>query len=467
MTSPPIPGIRVLRPLARDPHLESLLVQLELPEPRPAVLARARDGRGAESRRVELVALDRARGPGVVELLDVRDDDCAPALLLQHVSGPLLSVLLAEREQWRAGEAVAVLEPLAIALARMHAAGVAHGALDASRVVSTAAGPVIVDLSRAELFDAGAPEVVLARLDTVVRDRLALRGIGVELLRRVSGSRSQAARLLADQVELAPAERVIDTLVAGSRELAAPIPVDAEPEAVARDETPSTDAAPHGGARLIPVSAPPASAEHPSPARSGARMLGVPLGALRARLTAWGAPLRARIDALPTWRRRVVLAGCAATATAAVLLATAPSGGAAPGGRATPTPTASASGAAVPDAAAAVLQGDDPVAAATALLARREECFTELSTLCLEEVDQPGSAALAVDRAGIRALRAGAEAEVPRPQPGELRVVERLGDGALLAIGPETAPASLLVMRSEAGWRIRDWIAAETVSGMP
>jgi hypothetical protein len=38
-------------------------------------------------------------------------------------------------------------------------------------------------------------------------------------------------------------------------------------------------------------------------------------------------------------------------------------------------------------------------------------------------------------------------------------VVERLGDSVLIALGPDSRPASVLLMKGEAGWRIRDYIA--------
>jgi hypothetical protein len=108
----------------------------------------------------------------------------------------------------------------------------------------------------------------------------------------------------------------------------------------------------------------------------------------------------------------------------------------------------------------AAIAGDDPVAAALALLERRGGCFAELSVLCLEHVDQQGSSALTADRAAIQQLRDGDEADYATAKADQARLVERLGDSALVEVGPETAPASLLLMRSEAGWRIRDWVAS-------
>src|SRR5690606_3746748 len=108
----------------------------------------------------------------------------------------------------------------------------------------------------------------------------------------------------------------------------------------------------------------------------------------------------------------------------------------------------------------AAIAGDDPVAAALALLERRAGCFAELSVLCLEHVDQQGSAALTADRAGIQQLRDGDGADYATAEADAGRLGVRLGDGALVEVGPETAPASLLLMRSVAGWRIRDWVAS-------
>jgi hypothetical protein len=52
------------------------------------------------------------------------------------------------------------------------------------------------------------------------------------------------------------------------------------------------------------------------------------------------------------------------------------------------------------------------------------------------------------------------EAHYASAEAVDARLVERLGNSALVEVGSETAPASLLLMRSEAGWRIRDWVAS-------
>jgi hypothetical protein len=101
----------------------------------------------------------------------------------------------------------------------------------------------------------------------------------------------------------------------------------------------------------------------------------------------------------------------------------------------------------------------DPVGATTALLELRDACLAALDARCLEQVDQPGSA---IERADL-ALLAGAREGVAI-EPGEyaldaITVTAEMGDAVLMAVprtAPESEPASLLVMRSEAGWRLRE-----------
>jgi hypothetical protein len=114
-------------------------------------------------------------------------------------------------------------------------------------------------------------------------------------------------------------------------------------------------------------------------------------------------------------------------------------------------------------AAEPALSGDDPIAAAAVLLDLRAGCFRSASLLCLDGVVQPGSSAEDADRAAVGAVQAGGEAPAPIVA-SQLELVERLGDSALVALGSsgasEKQPASLLLMKGEAGWRIRDYVAA-------
>jgi hypothetical protein len=105
---------------------------------------------------------------------------------------------------------------------------------------------------------------------------------------------------------------------------------------------------------------------------------------------------------------------------------------------------------------------DDPVLALPLLLAQRVECIRARSVLCLAGLEEASSGALADDSRLIRGLQTGAEisasAIITAPEP---TLVERLGDSALVALGPKSNPASALMIRGEAGWRIRGFLSGK------
>lgn len=102
----------------------------------------------------------------------------------------------------------------------------------------------------------------------------------------------------------------------------------------------------------------------------------------------------------------------------------------------------------------------DPVAAAGALLERRAECFRTLDLACLDDVVQPGSAAETEDRAALVAARDGAAPPEIEFDHSAITVTTEMG-GAVLVSAPRSAtgrePASLLMVRGEAGWRLREF----------
>lgn len=449
----PPPAIRVVRVLARDDHTERILVQLdEGGDAAPAEIVRARDEEGSRALRRAISALDRLQPIGIGGLLDVLDDTHGPAMVLAHQRGPMLSETLLDRPRWTAGEAVAVLAPLAGAVERMHDAGVAHGALGTARVLITLDGVAVTGFGSAELFRRDAPESVREGVAAVVRDREAVREIAGEILDRVEGARTAAAGELSGRIRIEPGPELMGALACGLAQLAAATPI-------VRDdagETPGHDAHLIAGGRTAETNA------LPGGARSIDDFLAGVTGAdLRGIVRAIAERMTATVSRIPAGRRRIVVGGGAAVAVAALLLAVIPpSGETAPLSVATaaPSPEGSSSTGDI-DRESADIVGDDPAAAVVQLLERREGCFRELSVLCLDGVDQLDSVALATDRTAILALRDGGEASAPTVEAVTPRIVERLGDSALLEVGPETAPASLLIMRSEAGWRIRDWVA--------
>lgn len=98
--------------------------------------------------------------------------------------------------------------------------------------------------------------------------------------------------------------------------------------------------------------------------------------------------------------------------------------------------------------------GDDPGAAATVLLSAREVCLRELDGACLREVDHAASPLLGDDLtflaepAGVAPVSGGC---------GDLAETARWGGSALLRCERDgTTAASVLVVRTEAGWRLRE-----------
>ena len=100
------------------------------------------------------------------------------------------------------------------------------------------------------------------------------------------------------------------------------------------------------------------------------------------------------------------------------------------------------------------VQGDDAFAAAAVLLRARITCVREPSTSCLAAVDQDGSPAAVEDAQVMTDPSAAAALVLPTTVESEL---QRLGEAVLLACRTaDDEPASVLVVRTEAGWRLRE-----------
>ena len=144
--------------------------------------------------------------------------------------------------------------------------------------------------------------------------------------------------------------------------------------------------------------------------------------------------------------------------------------GAAPGSTGTnmpgdaPDSTEAAAVSADPDVGQpSVLTGDDPAAAVLELLRRRAACLAEASVLCLDEVDQPGSVLMDADGYRIRQVQGDPSttpSAAPPPVPERAEVRERTGNAALVVlgggVGVNAQPASALMIKGEAGWRLRE-----------
>ncbi|MGV8881194.1 MAG: protein kinase domain-containing protein [Rhodoglobus sp.] len=448
-----IGGYRVVRKLGDGPRAEIFLgypVREESEEP-PAALKvyRARIEQSAILREIE--ALNRASGAHVVAVRDVALGT-SRALVLDRLARGGLARLLHERDGLQLGESITILAPLLEAISRMHLAGCVHGAIGAERVLFTTDGaPVIVGFGSASLLEPGLPPALLAEHEGVAGDLQAMASLAGSVLARVNDAR--AAQLADWAADLAP--RKVDgwcaQFTARLFDLgdAAPIEFDIDPSAV-----------PASVGRLVAPLA--GDRQRERKAHTAGLALAIP---------EWLDPVAQRVaEVLGSRTRRLRSAlrvvrpavwGVAATVAVGLTAAVAfvPSG---PSDATTGAPTVTATTTPTAPVEASAVTGDDPIAAAVVLLDARSRCFTELSVICLDDVDQQGSGALSSDQSAMRDAQNGAEVLPPfLASANELELVEQVGDAVLLewATPAENEPASLLLMKGEAGWRIRDYLS--------
>jgi hypothetical protein len=357
-----------------------------------------------------LEALLLGAGPHLEAVLDVGSATNGDLLLVLPAPAARLSVLLESPGGLRAGEAVTVLVPLALALQRLHDAGVAHGGIRAAAVVLDADGspawtaPV-------------SPTLLRAVGETRFRVRTA---------EDVAGLRALGTALLEPAGARMPDGDGLPALADALFRIAPPEPV--------RLVRPATSAQAGPPARLLPAVATPAT---PVPLRSGG-----PVPVLR--------------EQLGSVRPRVWIGLGAAVALLAGALTLLPSGGSAPA--AVRSPTSSSSSSDRPSATPTPVAGRsmDAATAVAALLAARERCLEAGSPSCLRRVDAAGSPVLDAD---LRAVDAGAEAV--RVDRGRLRIAAATGGTALATAGSGT----VLAIRDRNDWRLRDVVAEPPAGG--
>jgi hypothetical protein len=439
-------GYRLVRKLGEAPRAEVFLAhpQRDDSDAVPAAIKLTRAGVSDDSVLLEASALSRAAGAHVVELLDAAPGpDGIPVLVLQRLPGGSLARLLRDRPRLSRGEAITVLAPVVGAVSRLHDAGVAHGGIRAEAVLFDAAGaPVLACFGGATLFEPGLPPARREREPALVADTRAAAALTSQVLVGVEGGHD-LAEWIESSVELS-ADDWLEQLAARLFALG-----EAEPVAFGQEHVTPADAVP---ARLIsgePVGPPP----EPAPALP-AWLDGLVPPAIADAVTLSVSRVR---TVLATVRRPVWIAagGVAVALLAAIMIVPPGDSDAAPAPSGAPHVTSAA-----PVDPGPVL-GDDPVLALLALVETRERCIRDLSVLCLDDVAQADSAALTADQQLVRALQDGAEVEPAFTVTAEqVTLVERLGDSAILDLADagERAPASVLLMKGEAGWRIRDYL---------
>ena len=442
-------------------------------------------------------------------LAPLRDVATAPdgrlCLVMDRLAGAPLDRLLAERGRIGAGEVVTITATITATLQALHDAGFSHPMIGVDCVRFDGGGrPVLLGLGALEELPAGGAGVSRRRDDLV---RLAgwIRSV-VEYLDPNTTEAATAGSVLAEFEAAATVRPFPADLTAVESALFAWAPAAAVCGAVpgVAEPHPGAPAGPTTGAITGP-GAPPVRLTRPARPVGPEAVLDPPRRAPRdavwatvgVRVAGWGDALRVRVARLGAARLRarrlggrpvlvgVGLAGVLSVAGLAMLSLT---DSPAATGESTerPVPTAAADvaeSAAVPEGApagtavleetlAATLAGDDPAAAALALLALRERCLAAASVLCLDGADQAGSVAMAADSSAVRQTNGadGAAADEPADLPEKsgledsrftATIQERRGNAALIALTPaagtaQTQPASALVIRGEAGWRLRE-----------
>jgi hypothetical protein len=416
----------------------------------------------------ELDALGRAPRQHCVRLLDIASGpDGLPVPILERVHRGTLAFLLRERENIPPGEAVTLLAPLARTVAALHRSGVAHSRIGAGSVHLGSAGePVLLGFGHCELFESGSSIAALEANEAVHRDL----GDLAALARLVLGAtqHTAAATRVGAMLEwvAAPATSLLPGFAAELEErlfdLAEPLPISFERPVVAG--VPS---------RLLPVRASEAT-DAGSFASDHDRAPSSPVPETRlgffhgmvsnAILTSPVEAVHARVLSLIRGVRKPVWAVAGAIAVALTLaIAFVPQGGSSQA-TVVRAPAAGKSIAAAPIPTQSALP-DDPVSALKLLLIARDACIRDRSVLCLDGVDEKSSGAFSSDAAIVESIQAGGEVPVDAvPAAARLKLIERLGDSALIRLGLKSNPASALIFKGEAGWRIRSFLSGKPVT---
>lgn len=433
----------------------------------------------------ELDAMHSVPDAGMPSLLDVATAPSGERVaVVERIGGASVAQIVHERSL-EPGEAVTLAAPVVAGIAELAAAGFVHPGLTVSDVQLDSSGrPRLLGLGALERLPPDPVEATMAR-------RRGLEALSAYVEQVVSAVRP--AGVFDDALALAraslaarpfvPFEAGLERALFGAASPAAVsgIPAIRELRIPARmlEPKPPLDVPADGAPGPTPAFAEPVSglvsgmldlAELPAPVleRLATAADTDRIATVRQRWAAW-------IVA----RRRPLLVGVLLGAAALVLLLTAvPSGdGAAGAGESASSGGAAAASApagatrdlasATPDGGeptsgatakgAAELEAEDPVAAADMLLALRETCFETLDPACLAGYVQPGSPLEEADWNRMLAARDGGEGILPLDR-GAVEIVTEMGAAVLVEVAgaADDEPASLLMVRSEAGWRLRE-----------
>ncbi|ALD12845.1 serine/threonine protein kinase [Clavibacter capsici] len=444
----------------------------------------------------EVAALQSVVSEHVVALLDVATLADGSLCVVQSLGARgTAAAFVARRGSLTPGETVTLVVSVLRGLGDLHEAGLAHGALDLTHVVIDASGrPLLGGLGSSRPLSVGAAgadpghgdplQQDLTRVSRIVdalRDPLDARGAvsharwdaWLELLDSViHGESDLTAHDLADRLlDVADAAPLADA-VGGQRVEDVDVRDAGTAHTASTAERPrgtgGTGVRPRGAARPTGPGARRHRALRESPPRRAAlraialrRSMRRELGAVRPRVWAMGA---SALLLLVVGGVGLPLLTDAAHGEGAGTTTTTP-----PDPASTEAPSAPPSS--VPDttdADSAAASDPDPDLAAPALLRMRAACLRQADPACVSTVDEAGSALEDADRTTIVA------GDRDRLDDGALHATDllaparRMGDGAIVELrpgpaagadaqgGPGRRTASLLMVRGEAGWRIRD-----------
>lgn len=354
----------------------------------------------------EAEVLLRATHPHVLPVLDVATQDGAVVLVRPRSAATAAEWLLA-RGAPRAGEVVTLVVPVLEAVAALHASGATAGCLDLHAIV---------------LDDDGAPSIVGA-------------GAAQETTRPTEAWREASEGVAADCAALVA---LVDDLLTACDEQV--------PTAV-RERLAARDAAGAATALLAAWPALPIARTRSEPAaqRQERQRRRVRLDAAAPLPVRWLQLLLERCAPMVASVRRPVWIAAGAGAAALVVALVLGGADATVADEAEPAATLAASEAS-PVATTRPVPDVTAIEAAAALLAAREACLEAADEACLADIlDPTGGAASATWRL---------------PADAAMTEVAVLGDAVLVDVASSSEPASVLVVRTDAGWMLRDAWAA-------
>lgn len=495
-----VAGHRIVRRLAVGTRATLLLAHAsgrgDGEGPSPRVLKIFGASASAASIDVELAALSDVGIPHVVRLLDVAsiDDGAAPCFVLERLPGPSLSTYLGQTSSLSPGEAVTILAPLCSALHALHRAGVTHGGIHLRRIVFDHRGsPTLTGFGRGMLRQSptalhsaawpGAPvptsdspySTEEAWREAVVADQRGLLDVVDEVLSRIDAERMPASfplERLGRAITEGPSreflpelERALFGIAPAEVVSIAPTPTVA---LAAADRAAKTE---YDWSSSTPAAAP---AQTENRLVAALRILGVSSAGLefassvielrsrflkRQRPPAATPSAEEHLDAGGTRIRRrrkplLVAASCAVVAATALLLVLpSPPDGARAGAENTSTtrysttdPSSDVAAPPAPAPAEPLPTKDDPVSALQTLARMNEGCAAAAEPEgCLATVFQEDF----MDSRSTDEPFAIIEA-------GDAVLTGSWGGSALVAARLNGQPASFLLLKGEAGWRIRD-----------